>query len=522
MKKKTRRLRKAIALVLSLLLLLPHTAAFAANDEQFADSLYQLGVFYGTENGYELSRALTRAEGVAMLVRMLGAEDEAAQLSDTSTPFTNVPDWAAGSIAYAYENGLVAGIGDNQFGSSQSMTAQMYTVLMLRALGYTEADGDFTYAQALSFAESLGLLDEAIVSDITSGTFTRGDAVELTYYTLRFPVQDSSTLLVEQLRSDGQLDATAVDTFLQTELSRETEESGSSTEQQELTLSEIAAKKESVVLLQGETADGSAQGSGVILSADGLIVTNYHVIDGLQNMTVTFDDGTVYSGTVYVEDFSEELDLALLTIDATGLTPATIGDSDTLAVGDTVVAIGSPYGLQNTVSDGIVSSIRENELQITAAISSGSSGGALFNAQGELVGITYAGITSGQNLGFAIPINLLSTLSDRSHQTLSDFYAENSAVDAPTGLTLAGTAGSTFYLQWDAVENADYYLVYYRTDSDASYTLCTSFGFPYQFSHAEPYSAVLNGQRGLTYEFVVTAVHDGVESPYSQPLQASL
>ncbi|MDR3767548.1 MAG: trypsin-like peptidase domain-containing protein [Butyricicoccus sp.] len=499
--------------MLCLLLIVPQTAAFAAQTQTgYADSLYKLGVFYGTENGYELDRALTRAEGVALLVRMLGAEKDAQQMTDVQTPFTDVPAWASGYVGYAYENGLVAGIGDTMFGSEMAMTMQMYTVLMLRALGYTEADGDFTYVQALSFAQSLGLLDEQTVEEMTSNTFTRGDAAELTYDTLRFPVQGGNVLLVEQLAGKGKLDATAASQFLATVVSPTANKT-------ELSLSQIAAKKESVVLLQGPTAEGVAQGSGVILSADGLIVTNYHVIDGMQSMTVTFDDGSVYEGTVYVEDTSESLDLALLRIDRTNLTPVTIGDSNSLAVGDTVVAIGSPYGLQNTVSEGIISSIRDNELQITAAISEGSSGGALFNAQGELIGVTYAGITAGQNLGFAIPIHALDSLTARNHQTLADFYEENSAVSAPSGLRLVQSAGNTVYLQWDAVEDADYYLLYYRTDPNAEYTLCSNFGSPHPFQHSSPYSAALTVNTRLSYEFAVTAVRDGVESPKSAVLQ---
>lgn len=508
-------LRRVAAVLLCLLLIVPQTAAFAAQTQTaYADSLYKLGVFYGTENGYELDRALTRAEGVALLVRMLGAEEEAQQMSGTQTPFTDVPDWASGYVAYAYENGLVAGIGDTMFGSEMAMTMQMYTVLMLRALGYTEADGDFTYVQALSFAQSIGLLDEQTVEDMTSSTFTRGDAAELTYYTLRFPVDGSSVLLVEQLAGSGKLDATAASQFLATVVSEQSKT--------ELSLSEIAAKKESVVLLEGPTSEGVAQGSGVILSSDGLIVTNYHVIDGMQSMTVTFDDGSVYDGTVYVEDTSESLDLALLRINRTDLTPVTMGDSTSLAVGDTVVAIGSPYGLQNTVSEGIISSIRDNELQITAAISSGSSGGALFNAQGELIGVTYAGITAGQNLGFAIPIHALDELTDRNHQTLADFYAENSAVSAPSGLRLVQSSGNALYLQWDAVDNADYYLLYYRTDSNQDYTLCSDFGSPHRFQHSSPYSAALTIRSGVSYEFAVTAVCDGVESEKSTVLKASV
>lgn len=246
MKKRYGPLRRAAALLLCLCVIAAQPAALAAGSStDYADSLYKLGVFYGTENGYELDRTLTRAEGVALLVRTLGAEQEAQQMTDAQTPFTDVPAWAAGYVAYAYENGLSAGIGDTLFGSDIAMTTQMYTVMMLRALGYTEADGDFTYAGAISFAQSLGLLDAQIVQDMTGSTFTRGDAVELTYYTLRFPVQDSDVLLAEQLAGNGKLDAAAVSTFLATVVS---DDSSSKTE---LSLSQIAARKESVVLLEG-------------------------------------------------------------------------------------------------------------------------------------------------------------------------------------------------------------------------------------------------------------------------------
>ena len=175
------------------------------------------------------------------------------------------------------------------------------------------------------------------------------------------------------------------------------------------------------MILLCQTVEGATSGSGIIISSDGTIVTNYHVIEGATSIQVGFDDGTTYTGAVYIQDYDADLDLAVLKIDKTGLQPVVLGDSDDIRLGEQVVAIGSPMGLFNTVSEGIISSIWQDEIQTTAAISHGSSGGALFNMQGEVIGVTYAGITEGENLGFAIPINLLEQLTEKKMLPLSEF-----------------------------------------------------------------------------------------------------
>ena len=157
-------------------------------------------------------------------------------------------------------------------------------------------------------------------------------------------------------------------------------------------------------------------GSGVIISSDGYIVTNHHVIDGANTIKVTLRDGTTsYDATLIGSD--EDNDIALLKIDAEGLTPATFGDSSSLAVGDYVVAIGNPLGtLGGTVTDGIISALAREVtiedknmtlLQTNAQISPGNSGGGLFNAKGELIGIVNAkdSATEVEGIAFAIPVN---------------------------------------------------------------------------------------------------------------------
>ncbi len=167
-------------------------------------------------------------------------------------------------------------------------------------------------------------------------------------------------------------------------------------------------------------ADLAGTGSGIIVSEDGFIITNAHVVDGM-SFKVVLDDDTEYEAELIGSD--AKTDLAVLKIDAHDLTAATLGDSDEVYVGETVVAIGNPAGLTNTVTKGIVSAINRQVrsesnafdmdcIQTDAAISPGNSGGALVNMYGQVIGITSSKYASNyiqgnayEGLGFAITIN---------------------------------------------------------------------------------------------------------------------
>lgn len=163
----------------------------------------------------------------------------------------------------------------------------------------------------------------------------------------------------------------------------------------------------------GQTVTQPAAGSGFIVSADGRIVTNNHVIENASSVSVTLHDGKSYKATVMGRD--SETDLAALKIDATGLIPLVWGDSKALRVGDPAIAIGNPLGeLANTMTSGIISALDRainidgtprNMLQTDAAISPGNSGGPLINEYGQVVGIITAKSTGSgvEGLGFAIP-----------------------------------------------------------------------------------------------------------------------
>jgi serine protease Do len=201
----------------------------------------------------------------------------------------------------------------------------------------------------------------------------------------------------------------------------------------------VATARQSVVTI---TADGlatsrfspfgvptSGVGSGIIISSDGYILTNRHVVEGSQTLSVELADGHTYPATIIEQSTTN--DLALIKVDATGLSAARIGNSDQAQVGQTVLAIGSPLGTYTeTVTKGILSGLgrditvrdettgRPTDLtglmQTDAAINPGNSGGPLLDASGAVIGLNTAVATSAQGLGFAIPINDAASLISRA------------------------------------------------------------------------------------------------------------
>lgn len=172
-----------------------------------------------------------------------------------------------------------------------------------------------------------------------------------------------------------------------------------------------------------QTPKKEATGSGVIISSDGYIVTNNHVVEGADELTVTLNDNREFSARIVGAD--KQTDLALLKVNAKNLPTLPIGDSDKLKVGEWVIAVGNPYNLSSTVTAGIVSAKSrglgasqngiESFIQTDAAINPGNSGGALVNTQGELVGINamlYSQTGSYSGYGFAIPTTIMNKVVD--------------------------------------------------------------------------------------------------------------
>lgn len=182
-------------------------SAGAANFTNCADALNQMGLFSGTDKGYELDREPTRAEAAVMLVRLLGGEKEATA-KNYATPFTDVPSWAAPYVGWLYENGLTAGATETTFGTTGKCTAQMYSTFLLRSLGYqdTGASPDFQYANAIAFAEEKGVADYA---NCDADNFLRDNVVAMSYTALATQPKDGKhNTLLDQLTASGAVDST--------------------------------------------------------------------------------------------------------------------------------------------------------------------------------------------------------------------------------------------------------------------------------------------------------------------------
>jgi S1-C subfamily serine protease len=196
----------------------------------------------------------------------------------------------------------------------------------------------------------------------------------------------------------------------------------------------------SVVLIQVFNGSGTQFGTGSgFVGADGMVITNYHVIRGAYTASARLQDGST-NPIQGVTGCDPNRDVAVLKVDNLTAKPLPLADSDKVQIGDRVVAIGSPVAIQNTVSDGIISGIRSGLLQTSTPTSSGSSGGPLFNMQGEVVGITVAQIIGAQNLNFVVPINWakgylrsseLTTLSDLAKQNIVEQEIVGSTISIP-------------------------------------------------------------------------------------------
>lgn len=204
----------------------------------------------------------------------------------------------------------------------------------------------------------------------------------------------------------------------------------------------------SVVSISATLPNGKATGTGVILTSDGFIVTNCHVVSGAQSVSVLLNDDRILEATIVGTDPTS--DLAVLSIEATDLTPAEFGDSDALQVGDAAVAIGDPLGLElrGTMTNGIISAIQRNLtthgrtmtlIQTNAALNSGNSGGPLINCYGQVVGINTmkVGDYMAEGLGFAIPS---TTVKEVVEQLIRQGYVSG----RPT-LGIEGEFLSSFY-----------------------------------------------------------------------------
>lgn len=517
-------MKKVVLVVLLFAILFNVSAVVYASDKiyysDYAERLSKIGVFKGTGSGFELEREPTRLEGLIMLIRLLGKEADANRLAGEASMFSDVPDWGKGYVNYAYKFGLTKGVGNGLFGAYEQIDGKSYITFLLRALGYddSEKSKDFVWNDSVDFAKSIGLLDEDLYFKIVSNKFIRDYVAKASYNALQQPLKNSSVTLVQKLVATGAITQAQADSIV----SPGNDKTSKGTDKV-LSSVEIGKLAKAVVRLEAVGYDGTQwTGSGFYVSIDGNIVTNYHVITGAKSLRITESDGGTYTGDIRIIGYDEDHDIAVLDINKTVDLYLDTGNSDSVVIGENVYAIGYPLGLQVTVSDGIVSSLwSDGTILTTAPISHGNSGGVLLNDKGLAIGITYAGIEEGENLGLAIPIKKYANLSKNFSLTLSDLRKLTGQV--PLNATVDQVSRDEVSIYWDPIAGADYYCVYTADSINGDYTmLVDDTGSGKWQWHADSCITASGLVPGNTYYFKVTAVMSSVESMPSEVVPLTL
>lgn len=522
-------MKRFLALILCLCLCLSmapvsSAARSVAFQETLAQDLKELGLFRGvSETNFDLGRAPTRTEALVMLIRVLGKEEQA--LSGTySHPFTDVAAWADPYVGYAYENGLTKGVSDDRFGTGNA-TCEQYLTFVLRALGYDDAAGDFSWSDPYELALSTGVCPGIV----NHSEFWRADVVLISYAALPVYLKNSTQTLAGKLIASGVFTREKYDSVY------DANAIAAYSTPRKLSAEEIYAQcSPAVFYIEVYDASGKAfaSGSGFFLTSDGVAVTNYHVIDGACTAKATVSDtGAVYDITG-VWDCSKESDWAVIQVDGSGFSSLSIGDVASIAGGQTVYAIGSPLGLQNSITQGVISNTARQEsgvsyIQTSAAISHGSSGGALIDEYGHVIGITSASYVEGQNLNLALPISVVDGYGKTSLTTLAQL---NNAAAPSTPSAPAAADGTTYGLlkAWIAANANDLFLDQYaayrvvETDPSGYATdlvlfydtenACLSMNYTFYFSSGAKASCWLDlsasGTTHTTYYYYYNSIYD--------------
>lgn len=237
---------------------------------------------------------------------------------------------------------------------------------------------------------------------------------------------------------------------------------------------------DSIVTLQ----TNQFQGSGVILTENGLIATNYHVLENASMVQVIFRDGSIYQGNTKIVGLDPQADIALLQIEKTGLSPVKQGGS--FSVGDAVTTVSSPNGKRNTQTTGKILQYNQDIISFSAPISHGSSGGGLFTDSGQWIGMCSS---FSKNQYFAIPAGKILSVPRNLNLSIQDMKTYVYTPSAPRNIQIAKVR-NTASVSWEPVYDADYYRIYCSPSKDGTFTKMTNpstgsdqwfWGFPYGF-----------------------------------------
>ncbi|HCT63902.1 MAG TPA: hypothetical protein DIC60_01255 [Lachnospiraceae bacterium] len=274
--------------------------------------------------------------------------------------------------------------------------------------------------------------------------------------------------------------------------------------------------KKSTVLINST----KLQGSGVIISPDGYIVTNFHVVAQTSEIEIEFYNHRVYSGNIHIAGYDTTRDLVILKINAENLPFAAIGNSDTVKISDNVTAIGSPNGVLNVVSTGAVTDRNDFIISSSAYITGGSSGGGLFNDNGEVIAINSSYDTADHYM--AIPINYITNIDISKNISLGKW--KNITADLVPPQTFSYVIDKNIaIISWDSVYSADGYHIYTSYTEDGDFTILKNYSSnSNMWNWGFPYCLKIIASVDKTFYFKICSVRNGVESPLSKSYKVEL
>lgn len=423
--------------------------------QEAVNNLVSLGILSGNPDGtYKPEDKISRAAMAKIISVMLGLEKQAAA-SKAATAFKDVTPtfWAASYINLASAKGLIKG-NNGMFKPNDNISYAEVLTILIRALGYEN-----TLDKKLTWPDNylVKAFELDIIGDVKWNNpkdfATRGNVAKLSWNAMKAVYLTTGTTLLEEYYPD------AAGNYIK-----------------EKSVEEIAELARSTVLITTyqdyDRKTEVASGSGVVIDK-GVIVTNSHVLGNTARYKISYDYGNNVSKDYYTSTrFYRNVykDIALTSSPDASVKPVKLGNSDNLKVGQKVVAIGSPLGLKNTVSQGIISGIREENgnklIQFDATVTFGSSGGALFDMYGNLIGITTA-IIPGENLNFAIPVNeVKAAMNEEVKYSGFDYVLNRQITEAMQNLKFGGQNISFSNYSYAGIDLSTYVANYYITDEN--------------------------------------------------------
>lgn len=437
--------KKLPALFCALLILagtLPGAAALEGEAVRAADTLAALNIVTGS---HDVNAPASRAQAIVWLVCLAG-EDKAAASTAGLPDFRAVSSEARPYVAYAFRQGWITSATGQAFQPESTMSANAFCTTLLRILGYSDKNGDFLSADAARFARHIGLSSRSYQGDLT-----QGDVFQLMRDALTFPYKDGSGTVVSRLISRGvctQAVASALGLL-----------------DRELTAREVADRYTSALFClevyetqkEINSKKPASNSSGFFITQEGLAVTNYHSIeDGI------YAEAILATGEAYPVDavlyYDAGIDIAVIQVSRTSLEGNTaprfaaleMAGSGDARPGDVVYTLGNPLGMGLAVSSGIVGS---TDRQVdsytlpciinTADISHGSSGGALLNVYGQVIGVTTGAYTRGNNLYIAVPVDPAMTADLTANRWTLQEVTDIETAKAEAARTERRPSGST-------------------------------------------------------------------------------